>query len=655
MKKYFSYILMGVAVLCAGCDSYFSNNSPSSTDAQIFASAEQTEALIASIYQVLPEQNSYRTRLGGPWVLPGTDIEFYAPSSSSATPTYAIYTMTAAGHTDLNTKDKNPWSYLTVGIERANVAISGIENNADTTKAAMRYLYGEALTLRAWLYYEMTKLWGDVPYMFEPMDGSYESIYPKKVDRNKIYAKLREDLRHAALLMPNAADCPVEVPTIIKKPTVERMNREFALGLLARVDLVYAGKALRPREMTQGSSWSVEFNVQDPEERTKLLNEVLWACEEVINADGYSKLLYPYENVFKAVSSSVTDYNQSESLWEIPFADGYRGQFMNRMGAYVNKTAISSNLLKGMAAGKSKSNAKIVATPSYIFSFEEGDARKWVTLSPGEWSYDAESKIEGVTGNVLYQSPEKVVKTYFGKYRQEWMTFETTGDEDGINIPQMRFADILLMYAEAAIGSVSEVTPSDPIRLDPQDLFNKVRARAGLPAKSLTMENLMQERAWEFGGEFIRKYDLMRWGVFEDKLWAAQEDIENFTHLTEGKIDFSGTPYDGKLSNAIYVKYEPTTAVTKDGSVAYRIAQIYGLQLGENSVPDGYVSSEETGGWVKSDAYVSDGKPAASLGEKGQRIFGVGMTKDQVQARQYWPIFQIILNANSNLYNDYGY
>jgi hypothetical protein len=304
----------------------------------------------------------------------------------------------------------------------------------------------------------------------------------------------------------------------------------------------------------------------------------------------------------------------------------------------------------------SKSNAKIVATPSYIFSFEPGDKRKWVTLSPGEWAYDADSKIEGTSGSVLYQSPEKIVKNYFGKYRQEWMIFTTSGDEDGINIPQMRFADVLLMYAEAAIGSVCGVKPTRPDNLGAQSLFDKVRARAGLPSKPLTMENMMQERAWEFGGEFIRKYDLMRWGVFADKLWAAQEDIANFTHITNGKIDFTGTPYEGKLSDAIYVKYATTNEVTKDGSVAYRIDQIYGLQLGENGVPNGYVDGSETGGWVKSDAYISNGAPAASMKAKyGHRIFDADLTKEQLEARQYWPIFNIILGANFNLYNDYGY
>ena len=652
MKKYINSILLGVMVLCTGCEDFFSTTSPSTVDAALFAKPDQIELTIASVYAICGEERSYRTRLGGYWVMPGTDIEFYAPSNSSSTPDFAIYTMTAAGNSDLVADKKNPWAYLTAGIERASVAINGIENYSDTTNAMVRYLYGEALTLRAWLTYEMTKLWGDIPYMFEPMGGTNEALYPKKVDRNQVYEKLREDLRHAASLMPKAEECPAANKSIAK-PTVERMNREFALGLLARVDLVYAGKALRPDQMVQGSSYKVQFNTT-PEKRVELLNEVLWACEEVINDDGYGKLLNNYADVFRTVCASVTDYNQSESLWEIPFADGSRGEFMTRMAAYVYSEAISTNLLKGIGTS-GKSTAKIVATPSYIFSFEPGDARKWVTLSPGGWMYDDKSKIEGVSGSVLYQKPEKVVKTYFGKYRHEWMTFVPALDQDGINIPQMRFADILLMYAEAAIGSVSEVMPSDPIRLDAQGLFNKVRARAGLPAKPLTMENLMQERAWEFGGEFIRKYDLMRWGVFADKLWEAQEDIANFTHMTEGKIDFTGTPYEGQLSDAVYVKFEPTTDVTKDGSAAYRIAQIYGLQLGETGTPDGYVSSEETGGWVKSDAYISEGKPAAKLTKNGHRIFGVDLTKDQLEARQYWPIFTINSAANPNLYNDYGY
>lgn len=658
MKKYINYILLIVAVMCTGCKQFLSTESPSSLGTAIFASPDQTEQAIAGIYVILGEQNAYRTRLGGYWVMPGTDCEM----AVSNAPDFSIYTMSKVGHSDLNTKDKNPWAYLTMAIERCNVVIDGIEHYSDTIDkdesktTRFRYLYGEALTLRAWLYYEMVKLWGDVPYMFSPMDGSDASIYPKKVDRNIIFDKLRIDLRHAAELMPNAANCPG-----VANNTVERCNREFALGLLARIDLMYAGKAMRPDQLVEGSTYRVQYNTT-PEKRTELLEEVIWACNEVIVADGLEKLMENYEDVFRAVSGSVTQYTATESLFEIPFADGVRGQFMNRMGAYINKDELSHAKLKGISSNF-KSNAKIVVPPAFLFSFEKGDKRKWVTVSPGEWTYDADSKIPGVSESVLYQKPEKINKMYMGKYRAEWMSFTCMKEEDGINIPQMRFADILLMYAEAAIGGeFYEVNPSNADMGKAQDYFNKVRARAGLTTKTLNRENLMAERAHEFAGEFIRKYDLIRWGVFAENLWNTQEDLKNFTHLVtdpsspeSGKIDFSGTPYEGLLPTSVYVKYELDNSVTQDGSAAYRISEIYGLELGESTQPADYVDETDNGGWVKIDAFLENKLPCMKVEEKGNLIFGVELSKEELEARQFWPILNVITSANHNLWNDYGY
>ena len=641
MKKSISYILMGVVALCTSCDSFFSNESPSSIKGEVaFSSPDLIEQAVAGIYVILGEQNSYRGRLGGYYVMPGTDCEM----AVAAAPNYSIYGMTAAGHDDLTAKGKHPWGYLTQAIERANVIIDGIELYTDTNRSEIRYLYGETLTLRAWLTYEMTKLWGDIPYMFEPMDiTSDASLYPGKVDRNIIYEKLREDLRHASLLMPNAKECPGN--------TVERCTREFALGMLARIDLVYAGKAMRPDQMVKGSSYKVQFNTT-PEKRLELLEEVIWACDEVFKADGYSKFMDNYEEIFYAVSNSVTDYMATESLWEIPFADGVRGRFMQMMGAYVNEKVYKDRepLLKGLEKSSEKlSNAKIVATPSYLLSFEPGDKRKWVTVSPGEWMYDSSSKIEGVSGDVLYQKPEKVTKLYLGKYRHEWMRRPMDNPEDGVNMPQMRYTDVLLMYAEAAIGSVCEV--GNPSNADPakaQEFFDKVRARAGLGSKPLTMENLMQERAWEFGGEFIRKYDLMRWGLFAEKLWATQEDNKHFTHSVDEAIDFTGTPYEGLLPKKIYVKYREDNTITKDGTTAYRIDEFYGWTLGENSVPEG-------DGWVEVEAFTDKKIAAFKVESNGNLVFDVNLTKERLEARQYWPLFNVITAANPNLYNDYGY
>ena len=645
MKKSLIILIAGIVACLTACDSnFFATESPSAMDVTVFSIPSQTEQVIAGVYELLSEQNSYRSRLAGPWVNPGNDCEIFAEKA----PDYAIYTMTSVGNSDITAANKHPWAYLTTAIERANVCIDGIETYSDTSLVEFRYLYGEALTLRAWLHYEMVKLWGDVPFMFSPIDVTDEtSIYPSKVDRNLVFEQIRKDLRHAADLMPNSVECPDKA-----KNTVERCNREFALGLLARVDLVYAGKALRPDKIAPGSTYKVQFNTT-PEKRVELLNEVMWACEEVMKADGDSKLLSDYEEVFRNITAGNVAYNKTETLFEIPFANGVRGQFLNRMGAYA-KNAFG-HLVN--TTSSSKSNSKIVVTPSLLFSFDNADKRKWVTVSNSEWVFDADKTsviAPSESGSILWQKPLKIHKMYLGKYRYEWLGYETTKDEDGVNVPVMRYSDILLMYAEASIGSVCEVRPTYNGAFDAQECFNKVRRRAGVGNKTLTMEAIMQERAWEFTGEFIRKYDLMRWGVFAERLIATQKDYENFTKVTDEKIDFSGTAYEGLLGTDVYYKYKAVDGLNKDGGKAYVIDQIYGLALGENTQPADYIDGDNTGGWFKSDIYTVKKKAAVKVGVDGSRVYGVGI-EDVLEYRQYWPLFDVITSANPNLWNDYGY
>lgn len=653
MKK-FSYILaVMVVILAASCknSSFFKTESPSAADVTVFTNPNQVEQIIAGIYEQMMEESSYRHRLSGPWVSLSTDIEAYRYGSSVA-PSYATHSMTVGGHADLTKKGAHPWMYLTTAIERANICIDGIENHSDTTKAEFRYLYGEALTLRAWLHYEMTKLWGDVPYSFAPIDVTDPNgIYPEKVDRNKIYEKLRVDLKHAANLMGNSAD----IRWAAAKNNVERMNREFALGLLARVDLVYAGKAMRPDQWVKGggASCSVQYNTgSDSEKRKELLREVMWACDEVIKADGKEKLNPSFEQVFKNICSGVIAYDKTESLWEIPFPDNVRGQLLNRCGESIASDAL--NHLKGTTSGSGR-NGKVTVNPNFVFKFDKNDKRKWVTVSPFQWTYknDKTADIAPYRGTqaILYQKCDNIQQFTLAKYRYEWLGYDMSAAEDGVNLSVMRFADILLMYAEASIGSISGDVPAYAGKYSGQECFDMVRERAGLASKPLTMEAIQDERAFEFCGEHIRKYDLMRWGIFAQTLKKAQKDLEAFTKATDEKIDFTGTEYEGKLATDVYFKYKKDVNLAKTDT-AYVIDSIYGLTLGENDKPATYISSTENGGWIKTDPYCTSGSPRLDV--KKFRIYAEEVEAD-LDKHQYWPLFTEILSSNHNLWNDYGY
>lgn len=668
MKKTYFIILAAASLLMAGCqDGFFSTESPSAMDeASVFSSARETEQVIAGIYNILGEQNSYRTRLGCYWVSYNTDIEWHNGGAD-----YTDYSLTKDGDSngDLIAKDKNPWSYLTSAIERANLCVDGIEQYGDTADVNIRYLWGEALTLRAWLYYEMTKLWGDVPCVFKSLDvNTTEAIYVTKSDRNLIYDQLRIDLRKAIELMPFSQ----EIPWASAKNNVERINKQFACGLLARIDLVYAGMAMRPDTWIEGggASYSVQPNTKDATLRSELLGEAVKYTEMVIDHDGASvggKLLSSYEDVFKNICANEKSYSRTETLWEIPFNNNVRGQFLNRMGLYVNKRALSQ-LMHTTSA--SKSNAKISMTPQYVFMFDAKDTRKWVTIAPYEWDYrnDDNADIQKSTGDslgntpVLYQKLDAANKFYLAKFRYEWLSYDVTKDDDGLNIPVMRYSDILLMYAEAMIGGIMGDDPNYKGSRSAASVFNLIRRRAYGDANhdvaNLTMEAIMEERAKEFAGEHIRKYDLMRWGVFGSKMTKAEEVFESFgANSSRGQdeegnyiFEMTGTEYYGHVNPYVYIKYTRDDSYANNGP-AYMISDIYGLGLDEMGTPPGYISESDNGGWVKEKSFWLDkGTPVLS----GKRLFKASVAPI-IEDRQYWPIFTVILSSNPKLWNDYGY
>ena len=128
--------------------------------------------------------------------------------------------------------DNNAYAKFYEGIERANLAIQGIrkygniENNKD-----MAQLLGEALTLRAVIYNDLIKAWGDVPARFEPNNA--DNMYLPRTNRDVIYKQLLADLEEAE------GYCYWANENNITK-TTERVSKDFVKALRARLAL-YAG------------------------------------------------------------------------------------------------------------------------------------------------------------------------------------------------------------------------------------------------------------------------------------------------------------------------------------------------------------------------------------------------------------------------------
>lgn len=565
MKKQiiiFSIISVLVMPLITSCSDFLNVSSESLLgDKEVFSNPDSANQAIAAIYDIVGQNNSYRNRL---WLQMGlnTDIE-YRPgwadsavvSDAKADDCLAFYSSTPALAEGYNNSDAaNPWSRLYQGIERANLAIAGIREYGNATAGSdMGQLLGEALTMRAYFYYDLIKWWGDVPARFTPV--SKDDIYLAKADRNVIYDQIIKDLQEASTILHGPNEKYTSATT--------RVSKDAARGLLARICLSAAGYSMRPIAGTLESE--IKISVTE-DRRTELYKIARQACKEII-ADGNYKLDASFKNVFFEQCKDIQTQGR-EVIWQLPYFMGTRGRMMYNMGLPRDADNVFT---------KSTIGGQFKIIPSFFYDYDVNDTRRDVTVVPYKVAKNA-------TLNVMEQSISSGILGFnIGKWRAEWIKTQISGTDDGVSPVILRYADVLLMFAEADLFLGGN---------EGKEYFNMVRRRAfnqALTAASpydldLTLENIKKERAFEFCGENIRKYDLIRWGELKSGIDKAKA---NLTALRDATGDYATVPA------TIYYKWiVPANPVTP----GERELVIYGLNRGET---DDKTAADPSGGWTK--------------------------------------------------------
>lgn len=598
-----------VASSMTSCSDFLDQRSESSSDGpNIFNRYESTQGSVAAIYDIYTATN-YRGRI----IRYGTntDIEFYNSSKNSdAKSDLSTYSAIPSNSEQNPSNGTTLWGNIYAAIERANLAIEGLRNYSDLSSVKMKQLLGEALTLRALQYEDLIHMWGDVPVRFESVNAS--NMYPERVDRDIIYKQIIADLQEAQDLCawPNEID---------ETKTVERVNKAFVKGLLARVCMEASGYAQRMDGENRLST--------DPElTKEKLYPIALQACKDVMATEGtYVALKKNFEDIWNnnGISGDVIDAG-SESLFEIGYSDGptLRGRNMYTYGLKHNGADEMTDQAKGGEYGP---------TATLYYDYSAGDTRRDVTCCPFQWNKK---------GNQELQS----FKTWnFGKLRYEWTNRKVpAGNDDGINTLVMRYADVVLMRAElenelngpAAAAPYLEKIRKRAFGNDVSSYINKVSA-----SKGSMFNAIVEERGLEFAGELIRKADLIRWGLLKTKLDETKAKMEALCNLTDYDSDH---PYS-QLSGHIYYKKAPFTWACGNISTTKADAKLvfYGLNYGELDLnPEGYDEYTDSEGkastWIKPNA-LDDQKNYLYLNDPDKR--------------QYWPFFTLDMNANENLHN----
>src|SRR5690606_37503220 len=207
MKRIF--YLMGVVVMgmLASCEV----DAPAQStldESVIFSTPGLTMGAVDGIKIPFGQTNSYRGRFI-PWYGMNTDVEWHNNGQSYTTSDqYDLINYDAKpGNSQMNTEN-NAWAQMYSSIERANIGIRGIRQYGDPMPGnEMGQLLGEALTLRAIVYADLTKAWGDVPARFEPINS--ETLYIQKSSRDVIYKQLLADLGEASELVAWPNESPM--------------------------------------------------------------------------------------------------------------------------------------------------------------------------------------------------------------------------------------------------------------------------------------------------------------------------------------------------------------------------------------------------------------------------------------------------------------
>ncbi|MDQ6813729.1 MAG: RagB/SusD family nutrient uptake outer membrane protein [Bacteroidota bacterium] len=608
IRKMAAALLIIVAVGSVSCKKYLSPESLSTFDPSIvFANVPNAKASVNGAYLAMAGDYGYGIRFSYYYPYDDDNIMGGGAGLDQSRHQIAHYTL-QAGNADI----VNSFNQFYGGIERANNCIYYIPkmdlytNGSAADKAELQRLYGEALTIRAQYYFELVRNWGDLPAQWVP-SAFVTDLFLPRTSRDTIYDHLLADLAVAKTLLPWRT-------TVLQD---ERFTKGSAMALRAKIALFRGGYSLRQSgNMERAANYLDFYKIARAE------------CDTLMQHREQHTLLPSYMSIWKDVIDAHKPVDPAgEIIMQVAMANGTNSD--SKLGLQ-NGTKING---VGGSLG--------IVLPTYFYQFDSTDIRRDVTVVPFEVVQD------------IYGRGHNINSIYDGKFRKDWVTnpgfYFSSGVTTGtnpvtltsasnaalqnmqLNWPLIRFADILLMYAEAdneinngpgatAIAAFKEVSQ--------RGHGGNVALVPTVPAdKDGFFKLIVRERSLEFGGEGIRKYDLIRWNLLAK---AIAETKANLTILA------LKTPTD--MNQPSYMAPQPAYTLGKNLPDS-----MFSLLTTKATSTSPFVNAQPapTTSTVFVNSYY---KPAPSLAAVGQLMGVNGVTATKVSWRGYSSITTSYVN-----------
>lgn len=531
------------------CNDFLNVESPSSYSEEfVFSQKTEINRALNGVYASILVNDLYGKAFQRTFIL-NSDVEMMISSTNVATHnSYARFDCDDQG-SEIN----KYWQAAYKAIEDANRFIYNLENSPlyNEEDAEIMQMMGEAKCIRAMVYHDMVVMFGDIPFTFRPasqLGGDY--VIPI-MDRKEIQDNLINDLKAIAPKMSSSASV-----------TVERASQEFAYALIARIALTAGGYSLHP-DKNNPKSYGVMSRPENYQDYYRIAKEYT----NLVISSGSHSIGTSYKDVFLK-ESNFELISKGDPIFEIPFAKESTGETGNIQGP--TSTANEGQTLGKNVWGAADGNGRLNAF--YRYSFDEKDKRR--DFVNGLWYYGNSANNAG-QDSCLIRSDYTVHNNKWSKlWANAGQFLNTSSGSTGINFPYMRYADVLLMNAEA----INEL--EGPTK-EAQESLRQVRSRAfddqgavntyvtnAASSKEKFLQAVLDERKWEFAGENIRWRDLVRNNLYSQEvvysflryLSVAMSNAGTYTGFEDDIAEHDGSNYLDELPEYMYYHVLPQSA-----------------------------------------------------------------------------------------------
>lgn len=409
------------------------------------------------------------------------------------------------------------WKQAYIGVRNCNMCVEGIETSEVQGEKKARLL-AEAKTLRGFYYHLLTSLFDGVPFYKDVIRTEEDLLRIQRLPRTDAY-DIREDL------IAELKDCVSDLPegrTVDLKS--QRVTAAFCHMVIAKMamwnkDWISATESLLTIQDWYKELTEDKYPIGDIEFSERNTPESIFEIQHTYTPGGL--------DVGTTLAAYMMPRRKVVTVDGVEYEDYYDGVRVDSLGT--------------------KSNTYTSFRPNKYFyqslMTRNGGDRRCPYVQRWEWNGEE------------FSSSKSSGRPWMGT---KFWCWGMSGSNDANNYPVFRYADALLMLAEVHNENDNPASACE--------CLNQVKNRAGITPLSLSsgkaviLEEIQRERARELIGEWQRKFDLVRWGIWYKSVWNNNDDTDlinnilpchEYYPIPDAECGLSG----GQLKNEAYEKY----------------------------------------------------------------------------------------------------